>query len=1246
MIRVLYVDDEPDLLEIGKLYLEEDGDFSITIIDSAETGLAILKKDQFDAIISDYQMPGMDGIELLKHIRSYGNDIPFIIFTGRGREEVVIEALNSGADFYLQKGGDPVAQFAELRHKILSAIANHRVEQKIREKTEEMDRFFENALDLLCIADANGNLRRLSRQWETTLGFSRSDMEGKSFFAFVHPDDIASNQEAVAKLSAGEPAVNFVNRYLCKDGSYRWIEWRLYPVGNLLYAAALDVTDRMKAEDEAKKNHEEHEASYEELAATSDSLRHAMDTLAEKEKLYRTLFHEMLNGFAVHEIICDENGKPRDYRFLEVNEAFEQMTGLTSGNIIGKTVLEVMPETEISWIERYGRVALTGLPDHFNNYSRVLDKYYEVTAYQNTPGQFTTIISDVTQRKQTENRILESERKYRNLYHYAQVALFETSLAEAKVVACNQRYCDIFGFERVEEAIGKDVLLMYANPKDRKEIKRVLREQGFVKDYTVLFKNQSTGKEFWGQFSARIDPKRDIAEGTVIDIDERIQAETALRESEQKFRSLVEYALEGILILDFLGNILFANNSAARMIEVDYRDGLPGRNVMEFIAPESREDVIKDFIQVSQGHDAYLANYHVISAKGKKFSVQSIGKVITYEGKPADLISIRDITEQQKSEDALLENSRKYAELFEMGSEAIFLIDNETGTLIEANAAASEMYGYSRDTLLTMKNTDLSAEKEDTRKVTTGTTQGTTIRVPLRHHRRNDGTVFPVEILGRFFTWNERPVHIAAIRDITERKHAEESLQESHDRFEQISGQSREMVWEVDSYGLYTYISPACYEIIGYMPEELIKKKHFYDLYPEDGHEAFRASTIETFAKKTVLRDFLNPRQTKEGKIVWMSTNGMPVFDEFNNFLGYRGSDSDITEQKQAEKIRTRFGRILESSLNEIYFFDAQTLCFVDVNHGARENIGYTIDELRTMTPLDITTEYTKESFETLLSPLRTGEKDIQVIFTVHKRKDGSLYPIEVHLQLAGNEVLPVFVAIILDITERRQIEEALRLANWKLNLLSGITRHDINNQMTVLRGYLSLLEMKQTDPALDEYIQKMDASAQRISSMIQFTKEYEEIGITQPAWQDIRTLVTNAAKEVSFGKIQLKNDLPAGMEVFSEPLIFKVFYNLMDNAVRYGDTITNIRFSVENRNGDRIIVCEDDGVGVPAMEKEKIFLRGFGKNTGLGLALSQEILEITGISIEENGEPGKGARFEMTVLKGMWQLAARPEGK
>ena len=159
---------------------------------------------------------------------------------------------------------------------------------------------------------------------------------------------------------------------------------------------------------------------------------------------------------------------------------------------------------------------------------------------------------------------------------------------------------------------------------------------------------------------------------------------------------------------------------------------------------------------------------------------------------------------------------------------------------------------------------------------------------------------------------------------------------------------------------------------------------------------------------------------------------------------------------------------------------------------------------------------------------------------------------------------------------------------------------------------------------------------------MIQFTKEYENIGVNVPVWQDCRTLVDTAAKEAPLGKVAVKNDLPSGSEVFADPLVVKVCYNLMDNAVRYGGKITTIRFSVEEHDSNHIVVCVDDGDGVPALEKEKIFERGYGKNTGLGLALSREILDITGITIRETGEPGKGARFEMTVPKGAWRFAGQ----
>jgi signal transduction histidine kinase len=219
-----------------------------------------------------------------------------------------------------------------------------------------------------------------------------------------------------------------------------------------------------------------------------------------------------------------------------------------------------------------------------------------------------------------------------------------------------------------------------------------------------------------------------------------------------------------------------------------------------------------------------------------------------------------------------------------------------------------------------------------------------------------------------------------------------------------------------------------------------------------------------------------------------------------------------------------------------------------------------------------------------------------------------------------------------------RKSEDSLMQANRQINLMTSITRHDINNQLTVLQGYLVMLGMEQHGPMVKEYHQNAATAAKRIASMIQFTKEYESVGIKPPTWQICHTLVENAGKEAQLGLI-LKNDLHMNAEILGDPLISKVFDNLIDNAIRYGGKITTLKFSVHESGDNHLMICEDDGNGIPAEEKERIFERGYGKNTGLGLFLVREILNITSIAIRENGEPGKGARFELTIPKTAWRM-------
>jgi len=241
----------------------------------------------------------------------------------------------------------------------------------------------------------------------------------------------------------------------------------------------------------------------------------------------------------------------------------------------------------------------------------------------------------------------------------------------------------------------------------------------------------------------------------------------------------------------------------------------------------------------------------------------------------------------------------------------------------------------------------------------------------------------------------------------------------------------------------------------------------------------------------------------------------------------------------------------------------------------------------------------------------------------------------QVQLQQAVVDLLNSNQALEQENTERRRMEKALNEANKKLNLLSGITRHDINNQLMVLNSFVELLHREIPDPSLEHFFSRITKASSQITGMIGFTREYEKIGVHAPVWQDLQTLVNNAEKGIIPGQVTTKNDLPANTEVYADPLIIKVFFNLIDNAIRHGGQITKIRFAFEARDNGGIIVCEDDGNGVVVEEKERIFDWEFGKNTGYGLPISREILNITGITITETGEPGKGARFEIVVPPG-----------
>lgn|GEM_PF-1969767 len=238
---------------------------------------------------------------------------------------------------------------------------------------------------------------------------------------------------------------------------------------------------------------------------------------------------------------------------------------------------------------------------------------------------------------------------------------------------------------------------------------------------------------------------------------------------------------------------------------------------------------------------------------------------------------------------------------------------------------------------------------------------------------------------------------------------------------------------------------------------------------------------------------------------------------------------------------------------------------------------------------------------------------------------------------------------LLIDITERKEYEKErehhaqelkhyssnLHRISRQLSLLTSITRHDILNKISIIYGYLDLIEIDNTDPLLSEYLSKMKSTTKEIQNQIEFTRVYEDLGTQEPQWIELDSVIPYASFPPSIScTVHIQDVL-----IYADPMFGKVFHNLLDNSIRHGEHVTEIKISTYETESGLVIVWEDNGVGISLDVKSRIFDRGFGKHTGLGMFLVKEILNLTRITIRETGEPGSGARFEMFVPSGVYQF-------
>jgi PAS domain S-box-containing protein len=370
-----------------------------------------------------------------------------------------------------------------------------------------------------------------------------------------------------------------------------------------------------------------------------------------------------------------------------------------------------------------------------------------------------------------------------------------------------------------------------------------------------------------------------------------------------------------------------------------------------------------------------------------------------------------------------------------------------------------------------------------------------------------------------------------------------------------------------------------------------------------------------------------------------------PLKDSDGVIFGVIGIVQDTTARKVMEyALQTTIVQLVESESKYRNVFNAKndphllveprSRRILDLNDAAAEVYGYSREELLEMSLPDL---YAEPDVTGQESPLPVS----QVWTGHHRKKDGTLFPVDVSSSYAEVKGDSVLILSVRDLSSVQRIADSLRLANVKLNLLMGITRHDVLNNLTAVMGYNSLLKKDLSDPAIIDMLDKMETALGSMRHQIEFTREYDELGVKTPRWQNIREIASRSYSQF-MNTVAFSCDT-GDLEIYADPMLERVFYNLFDNTFRYGHGLSKIRIYCEQKDSDLLLFFEDDGPGVSDEDKERIFIRGYGRHTGLGLFLAREILAITRIEIHENGEYSKGARFEFTIPKGSYHFGKSP---
>jgi PAS domain S-box-containing protein len=609
--------------------------------------------------------------------------------------------------------------------------------------------------------------------------------------------------------------------------------------------------------------------------------------------------------------------------------------------------------------------------------------------------------------------------------------------------------------------------------------------------------------------------------------------------------------------------------------------------------------------------------------------------------------------------------------LLEAVSEGVIVIDNHQN-IMEVNSKVEAMFGYKKDELSQKELKCLippSFHENYSSYFNSLIANGKVKKIGKSadiYGLKKNGDLVAIELELNPFEIYNRSYVMALVKDVSEKKEIEKSLMLKSSALES-AGNGVIITDATKDDNPIIYFNAAFEKLTGYSKEEILGNNcRFLQGIDRDQKpfEELREAIKNGESCQVTVRNY-----KKDGTLFWNDLYIMPIINDNGVLTNFIGIQNDVTLRKQAEAERNHFATIFNESLNEIYVFDSETLKFLNVNYGAQKNIGYTLEELLKKTPLDLKTKLSENEYRQRIDLLKNDKVEKIEFETIHQRKDGTTYPVEVHLQRSSLGDKDVFVAIILDITERKNYTEQLekkveeRTAQLKIALsrekelnelktrFLSLVSHEFKTPLSgILTSSVLLSKYKSTQEQQkrDRHIKIIADKVHYLNTILNDFLSLDKLETGNVRYNFNQFKLSKVVDEVIYNANMLLKEgqnihYPDNIDDLSlyqdEKIIALILTNLVNNAIKYSSEHTMVSITVNQNENFTTMQVIDEGIGIPLKDQKSIFDRYFRaenvvniQGTGIGLNIVKHHLENLGGTIYFESKENVGTTFTITI--------------